>query len=312
MTVSIQHADSQFIHKFAYVAGSSPGAVGAGKGWIDTSSSPYKLKVRNDANSAWVIVGLSSSDLVTIGNLNPDTPGLDNLSILQRKAVTWTHRTLAQLKADLALNLVVYNEPNSGHVEGYAILNRDNHTGTQLSSTISNFNSLVDTSVGSKVKGIEMTDDLVFTDFLGESVYTDLLLGLDYLGVYLYRAEIFHNTDAVDDPGGGVKFKLRSTTGVRRSIGGAKILDTLNNDDSWISCRIDDEILRFPTGNSVTTIWGTLFMPSAPESLPGGIFLEAGKGISNVANLTIKAGSNLTVIKLGMQPPVIIVREGEG
>jgi len=44
---------------FHYVQTSDPGAVGAGKYWLDTSSSPYQLKRRNAGDSAWVTVGSS-------------------------------------------------------------------------------------------------------------------------------------------------------------------------------------------------------------------------------------------------------------
>lgn len=51
------------IHPAAYIQSSDPGAVGAGKLWIDTSTgagtvvSPYPIKKRNSGNSAWEYVG---------------------------------------------------------------------------------------------------------------------------------------------------------------------------------------------------------------------------------------------------------------
>lgn len=49
------------IHVFSYKGSSDPGAVGAGKGWIDTTTGPpYQLKVRNSGNTAWETVGTTS------------------------------------------------------------------------------------------------------------------------------------------------------------------------------------------------------------------------------------------------------------
>lgn len=55
-----------FVH---YAQGSDPGAVGAGRNWLDTSvaASPL-LKRRNDANTGWLLVGVPSV-LTTKGDL---------------------------------------------------------------------------------------------------------------------------------------------------------------------------------------------------------------------------------------------------
>jgi hypothetical protein len=46
------------LHEFAhYVASSDPGAVGAGKYWLDISVEPYALKRRNDSDTDWIDVG---------------------------------------------------------------------------------------------------------------------------------------------------------------------------------------------------------------------------------------------------------------
>ena len=42
---------------FSYVQDDDPGAVGAGKYWLDTSSEPYALKRRNEADDDWVEIG---------------------------------------------------------------------------------------------------------------------------------------------------------------------------------------------------------------------------------------------------------------
>lgn len=58
------------VHRFAFVQGTDPALVagnhvGAGKAWIDTASG-NALKVRNEANSAWinVVAGASSVSAV--------------------------------------------------------------------------------------------------------------------------------------------------------------------------------------------------------------------------------------------------------
>lgn len=45
------------LHPPARVAASDPGAIGAGRGWIDTSGSPYLLKIRNGTNTGWDTIG---------------------------------------------------------------------------------------------------------------------------------------------------------------------------------------------------------------------------------------------------------------
>lgn len=103
----IQHSDVTSIHRFAYVTGTDPGAVGAYKAWVDTSYTPPRLKLRGAANAFWVDVGIWDTDLVAIANL---TPAEDD--VLQRKAGVWTNRSIAQLKTDL--NLVI-----GTNVQGY-------------------------------------------------------------------------------------------------------------------------------------------------------------------------------------------------
>lgn len=60
----VAHADLDTTnhHKPGYVQSGDPGAIGAGKLWIDTSggSGAWVTKIRNDANTGWEIVGASS------------------------------------------------------------------------------------------------------------------------------------------------------------------------------------------------------------------------------------------------------------
>ena len=52
------HADATTIHLGAYVDATDPGAVGAGKLWVDTSTGPpYALKMRNTGDTGWDDVG---------------------------------------------------------------------------------------------------------------------------------------------------------------------------------------------------------------------------------------------------------------
>lgn len=53
----IEHEDVTSVHRGGHVASSDPGAVGAYQFWTDTTTTPHVLKVRNAANTAWVIVG---------------------------------------------------------------------------------------------------------------------------------------------------------------------------------------------------------------------------------------------------------------
>lgn len=57
----VQHADLTSIHPFAYVGSSDPGAVGANKGWIDTTTTPPILKKRKSDDSGWDVVSNDKS-----------------------------------------------------------------------------------------------------------------------------------------------------------------------------------------------------------------------------------------------------------
>lgn len=102
------HQDLTSIHLGAYVASSDPGAVGADKLWVDTSSGPpYALKKRNGADSGWEDVGasgggsgdvafsaLQASQLVNEFKgwqpIVPDNSDLDALKLWWRKIGTPT------------------------------------------------------------------------------------------------------------------------------------------------------------------------------------------------------------------------------
>ena len=48
---------AQNIHVPGYTQDTDPGAVGAGKQWVDTTDDLYLLKVRNSTNTGWETVG---------------------------------------------------------------------------------------------------------------------------------------------------------------------------------------------------------------------------------------------------------------
>lgn len=65
--MSIQHRNlsgADAVHPAWYVSASDPGAVGADKGWVDTSAGPpYQLKKRNTGNTAWEAIGFSAGEI---------------------------------------------------------------------------------------------------------------------------------------------------------------------------------------------------------------------------------------------------------
>lgn len=54
------------IHPAAYIQSSDPGAVGANKLWIDTTTTASVWKRRNSINTAWTVVNQA---MTTIGDL---------------------------------------------------------------------------------------------------------------------------------------------------------------------------------------------------------------------------------------------------
>lgn len=78
----IQHEDLTTIHPFAFVGTSDPGAVGVGKGWIDTTATPHTLKVRNASNTGWEVIG------TVIVNLN-DLTDVVITSATSGDVLTW-------------------------------------------------------------------------------------------------------------------------------------------------------------------------------------------------------------------------------
>jgi len=60
-----QHVDLTSIHRFAFVSSSDPGAVGVYKAWVDSTTTPHVLKLRNSDNNGWILIG----EVITGSNL---------------------------------------------------------------------------------------------------------------------------------------------------------------------------------------------------------------------------------------------------
>lgn len=163
--MSIQHEDADQIHKFAYISAVDPGAVGAHKAWLRTTTLPARLLTRNALDTAWNDLFLDDDAWDTLGVLTALTPS--DGDVLQYDTGNWTNITIAALKTSLALN----NVPN---VDATA---RANHTGTQLAATISNFNTAVDARVATAIIA-EGFGELAYqnkatADITGGTVITD-------------------------------------------------------------------------------------------------------------------------------------------
>jgi hypothetical protein len=52
---------AEAVHPFAIIASSDPGAIGAGKAWLDTSTTPHTLKYRNAGDSGWETMQVAAS-----------------------------------------------------------------------------------------------------------------------------------------------------------------------------------------------------------------------------------------------------------
>jgi hypothetical protein len=124
----VQHKNLTSIHRFAYVQSTDPGNVGAFKAWIDTTSTPYILKVRNAGNSGWNLIGsettnfgLTAAGPYAVVTFTGDMTGLQSVSLPDFTTLIGTD-----------------------HVPNIDATRRSNHIGTQLASTISDLQEFVD------------------------------------------------------------------------------------------------------------------------------------------------------------------------
>lgn len=75
------------VHPAAFKDSADPGAVGAGKFWIDTTTGPpYILKVRDATDTGWEVVGSIATE---IGGEDIDLTGAANGQVLMRVGGVW-------------------------------------------------------------------------------------------------------------------------------------------------------------------------------------------------------------------------------
>jgi hypothetical protein len=75
------------VHPAAFKDSADPGAVGAGKFWIDTTvGPPYTLKVRDATDTGWEVVGAIATE---IGGEDIDLTGAANGEVLMRVGGVW-------------------------------------------------------------------------------------------------------------------------------------------------------------------------------------------------------------------------------
>lgn len=78
-------------HPLGYAQSSDPGVVGAYRPWVDTTTTPYVLKVRNAADTGWEVVGFAI------------TPSASNGQSLQAKSLTELTTIVAAATTDTAI-----------------------------------------------------------------------------------------------------------------------------------------------------------------------------------------------------------------
>lgn len=64
----VELTEAELHEAFHYVNASDPGAVGAGKFWLDTSGAIYQMKVRNGADNGWIGIGVVGSGVARSGS----------------------------------------------------------------------------------------------------------------------------------------------------------------------------------------------------------------------------------------------------
>lgn len=84
--------DGSLVDNVGWIQSTQPvgNLVIAGRCWIDTSSTPYVMKIRNSTNTAWVTVGITLEGLTTDGCLiNWVTEGNDMVEYGSRNGTDW-------------------------------------------------------------------------------------------------------------------------------------------------------------------------------------------------------------------------------
>lgn len=82
--------DSTAIHQAAFISDTDPGVVGKRKFWIDTSGgAPFVLKVRNEADDDWDVVGADSAVAALSDLSDVDLTGLTSGDFLKWDGTHW-------------------------------------------------------------------------------------------------------------------------------------------------------------------------------------------------------------------------------
>lgn len=87
-----EQLDGGYVDKVGWIQATEPtgSLVVAGRCWIDTSSTPYVMKIRNSTNTAWVTTGVTTEGLITDGcRIQIITIGNDMVEYWSRDGVNW-------------------------------------------------------------------------------------------------------------------------------------------------------------------------------------------------------------------------------
>lgn len=55
------------LHVVGYFQSSDPGAIGAGKVWVDTTNTPHEIKIRAAGNASWTYLGYFTGPITSAG-----------------------------------------------------------------------------------------------------------------------------------------------------------------------------------------------------------------------------------------------------
>lgn len=271
--MSVQHSDLVSIHPFAHVAASDPGVVGVNKAWVDTSVTPYRLKIRNATNDGWLDVGIYSDSVEDLATTIASTG-----DVFQYKASGhWGTRTLAGLKSDLSLD----NVPN---IDATA---RANHTGTQTASTISNFNSQVDLRVASKFQTGYLAAQL---NIVSSTTLTDTLLSATLEGGFRYAFEIFVVSFSL---AGGVKYLISGTAPYSSLQNLAILRDTAGAVVTGTTAIFSVGLTNADNAARHLSVTGFIDVTTT-----GTVVLQAAQNSSSASATSIRAGSYMKFTKL--------------
>ena len=125
------HSASAAIHKARYIQSSDPGAVGAGKEWLDTTTTPAIHKKRNAGDSGWDIVPGNAAWGATVAKTTAYTATTSDYTIRRDAtsaaftvtlpaAATCTGLILVIKKTDASVNAVTIDGNAAETIDGAA------------------------------------------------------------------------------------------------------------------------------------------------------------------------------------------------